>query len=366
MFKRNKLVNIVKLYFSILVFISLLFAKPYRGGELRTIESYKYGRFEVRMKSAPGSGVISSFFTFHDYWADGHTSSAYWNEIDLEWLGRYNDKIHTNLIVHDQWDLPELLDLTFNPNEEFHTYAFEWTSDIISFFVDDQLIKTVDNPVYVDTMNREQKIMMNIWQSTSAGWAGPFSASSTLPTYAFYDWVKYYIWVPGTGNAGTNNDFILLWEDNFDSWDTNRWEKATHTWDGNNADFIYANVVFQSGYMILCLTTPSNTGYSGDPLSIETKNIPLSFSLGDAYPNPFNSNVVLPISLQKPGEIHFSIYDIRGHLINSSVNRFLDRGKKNIHWNGTDQDGKSVSAGTYFLRVSNKDASITKKILYLK
>jgi len=53
-------------------------------------------------------------------------------------------------------------------------------------------------------------------------------------------------------------------------------------------------------------------------------------------------------------------------LINSGVNIFLDRGKKNIHWNGTDRDGKSVSAGTYFLKVSNKDASITKKIVYLK
>ena len=64
--------------------------------------------------------------------------------------------------------------------------------------------------------------------------------------------------------------------------------------------------------------------------------------------------------------MHFSIYDIRGHLINSGVNRFLDRGKKNIRWNGTDQDGKSVSAGTYFLSVRNEDISKTKKIVYLK
>jgi hypothetical protein len=118
--------------------------------------------------------------------------------------------------------------------------------------------------------------------------------------------------------------------------------------------------------MILCLTTPSNTGYSGEPLSIETNNVPLTFSLGNAYPNPFNNNVVLPISLQESGDVHYSIYDIRGHLISSGVNRFLDRGKKNIYWDGTDRDGKSVSAGTYFLKVKNEDASITKKIVYLK
>ena len=44
-----------------IVLVSILIAKPYRGGELRTIDTYRYGRYEVRMKSAAGSGVVSSF-----------------------------------------------------------------------------------------------------------------------------------------------------------------------------------------------------------------------------------------------------------------------------------------------------------------
>jgi len=53
----------------ILIFIlELLFSKPYRGGELRTRQDYRYGRFEVRMQSAQGDGVVSSFFTYRDYW----------------------------------------------------------------------------------------------------------------------------------------------------------------------------------------------------------------------------------------------------------------------------------------------------------
>ena len=348
----------------ILMGISMMTAKPYRGGELRTINTYRYGRYEVRMKSAQGSGVVSSFFTYRDYWADGYTSSEHWNEIDLEWLGNHDDKVQTNLIIQNAWDLPELVDIDINPHENFHTYAFEWTPNSIAFFVDEEMIRWVDN-FYADSMYHYQKIMMNIWQSTNTSWVGQFD-SNILPVYAFYDWVKYYAYVPGSGNTGTDNNFIQLWEDNFDFYDTERWTKATHTWNGNNADFIHANVVFQSGYMILCLTTPSNTGYSGDPLSIEENNVPLTFGLGNAYPNPFNNKVVLPISLEQPGKVHFSIYDIQGHLINSGVNKFLDRGINNIRWNGTDRDGKSVSAGTYFLRVSNKDASITKKIVYLK
>ena len=351
--------------FVLFSFISaMLLAKPYRGGELRTIESFQYGRFEVRMKSAPGSGVISSFFTFHDYWSEGHTSSVYWNEIDLEWLGRYDDKVHTNLIIHDQWDLPDLSDVTFNPNEDFHTYAFEWTSEYIAFFVDDQLIRWVDN-FYADSMYREQKIMMNIWQSTSAGWAGSFSAS-TLPTYAFYDWVKYYLWVDGTGNAGTNNDFILMWEDHFDIWDTSRWEKATHTWDGNNADFIHNNVVFMSGYMILCLTTPSATGYNGEPLSVSDIEQPQTFQMDIAYPNPFNRKIVISISLSHAQSINLAIYNNRGKLIHTLVKESINAGKKLFTWNGLTDNGLAAPTGVYLVRLSSADHFKTQKIILLK
>ena len=73
-----------------------------------------------------------------------------------------------------------------------------------------------------------QKLMMNIWQPSAVNWAGSFD-ESTLPSYAFYDWVKYYAYVPGTGNAGTNNNFIELWKDDFDDYDRDRWSKASHS-----------------------------------------------------------------------------------------------------------------------------------------
>ena len=366
--KKGKKVTMLRSYLNNIPFfilsVSILIAKPYRGGELRTIDTYRYGRYEVRMKSAAGSGVVSSFFTYRDFWSDGLTGSQHWNEIDLEWLGNHDDKVQTNLIIQNGWDLPELVDIDINPHEDFHTYAFEWTPDYVAFFVDEQMIRWVDN-FYADSLYHYQKIMMNIWQPTWVDWVGEFD-SDILPVYAFYDWVKYYAYVAGSGNTGTDNNFILLWEDDFDSWNTERWQKATHTFDNNNVDFIEENVVFQYGHMILCMTTPSNTGYNGDPLDIELNDIPGSISVGHAYPNPFNHNVVVPVSLEQPGDVHFSVYDIRGHLITSGLNRFLDGGKKNIRWNGTNQDGKSVSAGTYFLRVRNKDLSKTKKIVYLK
>ena len=58
-------------------------AKSYKGAEYRTKAAYTYGRFEVRMKPAHRSGVVSSFFTYHEI----SNSISEWNEIDIENIG---------------------------------------------------------------------------------------------------------------------------------------------------------------------------------------------------------------------------------------------------------------------------------------
>ena len=346
------------------IFLSAIKSEPYRGGELRTNATYRYGRFETRMKAAPGSGVVNSFFLYRDYWSEGLSGSQHWNEIDIELLGQYTNRVETNLIIQNQWDLPDHSIVNFNPQEDFHDYAIEWTPDYIAFFVDDLLIRSVNN-FYVDSMYHHQKIMMNIWQPTAVSWAGPFD-ENILPVYAFYDWVKYYAYVPGTGNAGTGNNFIQLWEDNFDYYNTSRWSKASHSFYGNNASFTSANVVFDYGYMILCLTTPGDTGYGGDPLEISADIIPSLITLGSPYPNPFNGNVSIPVNIIKPSVVHFTIYDVGGSVIFSS-NRGYNNGVENkFFWDGKNNNGQLVSSGNYYISAANNTLNETRKVLYIK
>jgi len=352
-----------KLLYLVFIFTALL-SKPYKGGELRTEETFRYGRFEVRMKSAHGNGVVSSFFTYRDFWEEGLTSNSNWNEIDFEWLGNHDDKVQTNLIIQNEWDLPDLVGLNVSPHDDFHTYAIEWTPLNVSFFIDDQLIRSVTN-FYVDSLYHYQKLMMNIWQPIYEDWVGEFDPS-ILPVYAFYDWVKYYAYVPNSGNAGTNNDFILFWTDDFDYYDTSRWDKANHTWDGNNCDLIYSNVVFEYGYLILCLTTSSNTGYNGDPLAIQLDPMPNTLSLGTPYPNPFNHNVVFPIYGIESGFVEYSIYNIVGKKIKSGKSLAIDKGTNSIFWDGTEENGKAVSSGNYFFQIKDTDYTEVKKVLFLK
>jgi len=129
-------------------------AKNYKGAELRTREAYTYGRFEVHLKSAQREGMLSSFFTYHD-------GGGSWNEIDIEILGRYTDDVQFNTITPGQTNHLRHQPTPFNPHLDFHTYAFEWTPEYVAWFIDGVEVYR-QTETHVATLNRPQKIMMNI------------------------------------------------------------------------------------------------------------------------------------------------------------------------------------------------------------
>ena len=246
-------------YFKIifLLFLSVLVsetsAKKYKGAEYRTKEAFVYGRFEVRYKPANREAVVSSFFTYHDI-----TDSTSWNEIDLEIVGRYQNSVQYNIITKGFGYNIRNQHTNFDPYEDFHVYAFEWTPDYVAWFIDSvEVYRTTGENV--KTLRYPQKLMMNIWNPVYTGWVGYWQDYS-LPAFSEYDWIEYSSYTPGNGNHGTGNDFTSQWHDDLDSMDTNRWQAATHTFGGNQADFIPENIVFKDGIMTLCLTDSKDTG----------------------------------------------------------------------------------------------------------
>ena len=61
--------------------------KPYKGGEIYSSQAYQYGRMEMRMRMARGSGLLSTFFTYKD---GSEIEGTFWEDIDIEVLGKHN------------------------------------------------------------------------------------------------------------------------------------------------------------------------------------------------------------------------------------------------------------------------------------
>ncbi|QOJ27490.1 MAG: family 16 glycosylhydrolase [Ignavibacteriales bacterium] len=251
--------NKPRLYITVFLLLAMaapLAAKDFKGAELRTKQSFLYGRFEVNMKAAGREGMLSSFFTYND----NSTGPDTWNEIDIEILGRYNDNVQFNTITPGQANHVRSHPVNYSPHLEYRTYAFEWTPSYVAWFIDGVEVYR-QTSAHIQTLNKTQKIMMNIWNPSFANWVGQWSPD-ILPAFAYYDWVKYYTYTPGTGNYGSGNNFTFSWGDEFDYFNTSRWEKGTHTWFGNGCDFVVENAVFRDSKLILCLTDQFNLGYT--------------------------------------------------------------------------------------------------------
>ena len=322
---------------TLLLFLpSLLAAKIYKGAEYRTIETYTYGRFEVRMKSVQREGMLSSFFTYHEI-----TSTDDWNEIDIEILGRYEDDIQFNPITRGQTNHVSHYSGSFNPALDFHTYAFEWTPTYVAWFVDGKEAHRLTGPD-IEGLNLPQKIMMNVWIPQYPTWAGQWN-DKVLPAFAYYDWVQYSSFTPDSGTSGTDNNFTVQWKDDFDTWDQSRWQKASHTWGGNACDFVPDNAVIQDGMLILCLTKESSLGYSD--------NVGPSVLSGRAEENGIRlhfSDLVDSATAVTPAN-----YVVSGKTI-SSVSLLPDLQQVTVHVS----DGDAVSASSIIVK-GIKDRFVT-------
>ncbi|NQV37548.1 MAG: T9SS type A sorting domain-containing protein [Candidatus Marinimicrobia bacterium] len=120
----------------------------------------------------------------------------------------------------------------------------------------------------------------------------------------------------------------------------------------------------QNGRVIRYTTNPPSNYQA--PLSVENEIVPNSFSLLPAYPNPFNPRTTINYALPFVGEVSVKVYDILGHHVTTLVKRHQSSGTHSIVWNGTTQDNKPVSSGTYFVVLESGGLRQTQKIVLLK
>lgn len=98
------------------------------------------------------------------------------------------------------------------------------------------------------------------------------------------------------------------------------------------------------------------------PLRIENApNLPLGYSLSQAYPNPFNNATTVEFNIPKDGRVLIRIYDLRGRLIDTPVNQALNQGNHIVHLNFADRP-----SGVYLVRFASGRFTETRKLLLLK
>jgi len=226
------------------------------SAELSTTQSYPYGRFEARIRFAPGDGIVSSFFL----WKNGSEQlGAFWKELDFEKVAAdchmtTNARFGNPSANHSQTNT-----LNVDICGSYHDYRFEWTPTYIAWSVDGQEFRRdtgANATAFSQNATAGMQFHFNVWPGNST-FGGNFNAS-ILPVHEYISWVQYSSFANGT--------FTPVWKEEFDAGTLpSGWVLGNFASPFNLSTHSPADVAFVSGIAVLSVTADNATGAPGVP-----------------------------------------------------------------------------------------------------
>jgi len=136
-------------------------------------------------------------------------------------------------------------------------------------------------------------------------------------------------------------------------------DSFTFHFDSVGAFPYYCTLHWTLGMVGLIIVGPVGVGEYG-------LTVPFEFAVGQAYPNPFEQTARVDYSLDVPGRLYISVYNVAGQMVRSLTDANLPSGAYTTVWDGRNAGGSSVAAGIYFMRVTFGDNSVERKVLLLR
>ena len=85
-----------------------------------------------------------------------------------------------------------------------------------------------------------------------------------------------------------------------------------------------------------------------------------------AVPNPFNPRTTLHFSLPERGRVSLKVYDVKGRLVRTLEEGWLEGGQHRTIWNGFDDSGRNVASGRYIARLEVDGVSLVKPMTLVR
>jgi len=98
-----------------------------------------------------------------------------------------------------------------------------------------------------------------------------------------------------------------------------------------------------------------------DQASVGFEPIPFDYKIRDPYPNPFNAQTTIQITLPIKDVMIVKVYDVNGSELKTLVHSIFDSGTHTIKW-----DAGDLPSGIYFIRMQTRHFAGTKKVSLIK
>ena len=72
------------------------------------------------------------------------------------------------------------------------------------------------------------------------------------------------------------------------------------------------------------------------------------------------------LSLQADGDVRVRVYDASGQIVRTTSSGRLARGEHDFSWDGLDEEGRAMSAGTYFIQAESAGGVLDARVVSLR
>lgn len=94
--------------------------------------------------------------------------------------------------------------------------------------------------------------------------------------------------------------------------------------------------------------------------------LPATWSLSPAWPNPFNPETHVAVTLPFESDVVVEVFDALGQRLRRFERRGVPAGTHRLSWDGRDDRGGAVASGLYFLRLHWQTEQAVRKALLLR
>lgn len=126
----------------------------------------------------------------------------------------------------------------------------------------------------------------------------------------------------------------------------------------NRFRFLGDSLGYAAGRTIHKFTGPALTGIAG-------ADMPPSV-VDPVFPNPFDAFATISYTLGKQEQVSVAVHDLLGRHVRSLRSEIQPPGSHTVTWDGTDQAGRSVAGGIYFLVVKTAASVSTRPVVRMR
>lgn len=104
-----------------------------------------------------------------------------------------------------------------------------------------------------------------------------------------------------------------------------------------------------------------------DPTHIRGLEVPRTPRVTSVYPNPFNPTVTVSFELDRRRDVRIAVYDVGGRLVRTLLRESgRDPGPHRVLWDATDDAGRRMASGVYFIEVQSNGWRDSRKVILIK